>query len=98
MLSPKIGWIPIENDVAPVLGIAKKGPIVYRLTIGFTVIPALYDAFSTLSTMTGLFTLPTSLVEFFTTIVPFGQFSMGWISFALVGFILSIFITKVKKA
>ena len=75
-----------------------NSPIVYRLTIGFTVIPALYDAFSTLSTMTGLFTLPTSFVEFFTTIVPFGQFSMGWISFALVGFILSIFITKVKKA
>ncbi|KXT71981.1 Branched-chain amino acid transport system carrier protein [Streptococcus gallolyticus] len=74
-----------------------NSPIVYRLTIGFTAIPALYDAFSTLSTMTGLFTLPTSLVEFFTTIVPFGQFSMGWISFALVGFILSILITKVKK-
>lgn len=72
-------------------------PIVYRLTIAFTAIPACYDAFSTLSKMTRLFTLPTRLTTFFTTIVPLGRFSMGWFSFAVVGFILSILITKFKK-
>ena len=72
--------------------------IVYRLTIGFTVVPALYDALSTLAKMTELFTLPTPITNFFINIVPLGQFSMGWISFAGIGFIIGMLITKLKKA
>lgn len=72
-------------------------PIVYRLTIGFTAIPALYDALSTLSNMTGLFTLPNTVVTFFSKIVPLGQFSMGWIPFAIAGFMISFIISKINK-
>ena len=60
-------------------------------------IPALYDALSTLSAMTGLFNLPNGVVYFFTSVVPLGQFSMGWISFAVVGFILGVIVQRVQK-
>ncbi|MGE9902961.1 branched-chain amino acid transport system II carrier protein [Streptococcus alactolyticus] len=75
----------------------QNSPIVYRLTIAFTMIPALYDALSTLSAMTGLFNLPNGVVYFFTSVVPLGQFSMGWISFAVVGFILGVIVQRVQK-
>ena len=72
-------------------------PKVFQITIGLTAIAACYDALSTLSKMTGLFRLPTAVVSFFTEIVPLGQFNLGWISFALLGFLLSFIIHKVKK-
>ena len=76
----------------------EKDRIVYQLTIAFTAIPALYDAISTLAKQTGLFHLPAGLVNFFSNIVPLGQFSMEWISFAVVGFIVGFILHKVKKA
>ena len=72
-------------------------PKVFQITIGLTAIAACYDALSTLSKMTGFFRLPTAVVSFFTEIVPLGQFNLGWISFALLGFLLSFIIHKVKK-
>lgn len=76
----------------------KKDRIVYQITIGFTAIPALYDALSTLAKMTGLFSLPESLVNFFNGFVPLGQFSLEWISFAIIGFIVGFILHKTKKA
>lgn len=76
----------------------KKDRIVYQITIGFAAIPALYDALSTLAKMTGLFSLPESLVNFFNGFVPLGQFSLEWISFAIIGFIVGFILHKTKKA
>ena len=76
----------------------KKDRIVYQITIGFAAIPALYDALSTLAKMTGLFSLPASLVNFFNGFVPLGQFSLEWVSFAIVGFIIGFILHKTKKA
>ncbi|MGT2935075.1 branched-chain amino acid transport system II carrier protein [Streptococcus castoreus] len=73
-------------------------PIVYRTTIGLTVIPAIFDALSTLSQMTGLFRLPEAITNFFQKIVPLGQFSMGWIVFSALGFLLGLVLHQLKKA
>ncbi|MDY4034831.1 MAG: branched-chain amino acid transport system II carrier protein [Streptococcus dysgalactiae] len=73
-------------------------PIVYRTTIGLTIIPAIFDALSTLSQMTGLFNLPEPVTTFFQKTVPLGQFSMGWIIFAIIGFLLGLILSKTKKS
>lgn len=73
-----------------------NAPLVYRTTIGLTIIPALYDALATLSQLTKLFTLPDGLSYFFERLVPLGQFSMGWISFSILGFVLGLIISKTK--
>lgn len=70
---------------------------VYKSTIILTAIPAVYDALSTLSLMTKLFVLPNLLNHFFKDIVPLGQFSLGWISFAIIGFIIGLIGLKIKK-
>ena len=72
-------------------------PIIYRTTIGLTIIPAIFDALSTLSQMTGLFTLPEPVTTFFQKTVPLGQFSMGWIVFAVIGSLLGLILSKMKK-
>lgn len=71
--------------------------LVYQITIAATAIAGLYDALSTLSNMTGLFTIAESITNFFTKTVPLGQYSMGWISFAICGFIISLIVRKLKK-
>ncbi|AMA68400.1 TPA: branched-chain amino acid transport system II carrier protein [Streptococcus pyogenes] len=73
-------------------------PIVYRTTIGLTFIPAIFDALLTLSQMTGLFHLPEDVVTFFQKTVPLGQFSMGWIIFAAIGFLIGLILSKTKKS
>ncbi|HER6472859.1 TPA: branched-chain amino acid transport system II carrier protein, partial [Streptococcus pyogenes] len=73
-------------------------PIVYRTTIGLTFIPAIFDALLTLSQMTGLFHLPEAVVTFFQKTVPLGQFSMGWIIFAAIGFLIGLILSKTKKS
>lgn len=72
-------------------------PIVYRTTIGLTVIPALYDALSTLSAMTQLFTLPKTVTTIFEEVIPLGQFSMGWIPFSITGIIIGLLIRKSRQ-
>lgn len=72
--------------------------LVYRITVLFTTIPALYDALSTLSKMTGLFQVPTLLSQFFEKAVPLGQFALGWIPFAIIGTVMSLLIKKIKKS
>ncbi|MDE7489310.1 branched-chain amino acid transport system II carrier protein, partial [Streptococcus agalactiae] len=59
--------------------------IVYQTSIAATAVAALYDALSKLGEMTGLFTIPSALTTFFTKVVPLGEYSMGWISFAICG-------------
>ncbi|HER2227736.1 TPA: DUF2627 family protein, partial [Streptococcus pyogenes] len=51
----------------------------------------------TLSQMTGLFNLPEPVTTFFQKTVPLGQFSMGWIIFAIIGFLLGFILSKTKK-
>lgn len=75
-----------------------SNPIIYRTTIALTAIPAIYDALSTLSSMTKLFTLPMLITQFFTEIVPLGAYSLGWVSFAGIGFILSFAYSKCKHS
>ena len=75
----------------------KGSALVYQVTIALTAIAGLYDALSTLASLTELFRLPSAVVAFFTKTVPLGQYSMGWISFAIFGFILSLFLSKLKK-
>lgn len=75
----------------------KGSALVYQVTIALTAIAGLYDALSTLASLTELFRLPSAVVAFVTKTVPLGQYSMGWISFAIFGFILSLFLSKLKK-
>ncbi|MGT2933173.1 branched-chain amino acid transport system II carrier protein [Streptococcus catagoni] len=70
---------------------------VYKATTLFTFIPALYDALATLASMTGLFKIPSFISYFFTELVPLGKFSMGWISFALIGFLIGFILQRLKK-
>lgn len=73
-----------------------NNPLVFRITIALTAIASSYDAISTLAGLTKLFTIPSFISSFFTSIVPLGQYSMGWISFAIIGFIISIISVKLK--
>lgn len=73
-----------------------NNPLVFRITIALTAIASSYDAISTLAGLTKLFTIPSFISSFFTSIVPLGQYSMGWISFAIIGFIISIVSVKLK--
>lgn len=68
--------------------------IVYQWTTAFTFIAALYDFLATLASMTGLFSLPTAITNFFTTIIPLGGINMAWISFALIGLIIGLVMSK----
>jgi LIVCS family branched-chain amino acid:cation transporter len=61
---------------------------VYQVTMAFTALAALYDALSAFSAMTGLFTLPKAVVTFFTQTLPLGEFAMGWLPLAGIGFLL----------
>ncbi len=70
---------------------------VYVFTIGLTFFAGLYDAISTFATMTGFFTISSALSNFFTKVVPLGQYSLGWVTFALIGLILGLVFSKVKK-
>lgn len=72
-------------------------PIVYRWTIGWTFIAGFYDAVNTLVGMTGLFKLPAGLLHFFGQVVPLGRYSLGWMSFALVGFVIGVVHHFMKK-
>lgn len=74
-----------------------NNPLVFRITIALTAIASSYDALSTLASLTKLFTMPTFISDFFTKVVPLGQYSMGWISFAVIGFIISFISLKLKK-
>ncbi|MFS1662999.1 branched-chain amino acid transport system II carrier protein [Streptococcus sp. zg-JUN1979] len=78
----------------PVIG---ENTLVYRSTVALTAIPALYDALSTLSAQTELFQLPESLNHFFTSVVPLGNYNMGYITFALVGLVISTLFVKVTQ-
>ncbi|MGT2866819.1 branched-chain amino acid transport system II carrier protein [Streptococcus fryi] len=71
--------------------------IVYKTTIGLTFIASLYDAISTFAAMTQFFVIPDNIKNFFSNIVPLGAYSMGWITFATVGFILGLILHKLKK-
>lgn len=83
------------------LGLAQKlfnnAPIVYRTTIAMTFVAALYDGLSTFAGMTAAFEIPKAISHFFTEIVPLGAYSMGWIPFAAVGFVIGFVISKVQK-
>lgn len=70
--------------------------IVYQTSIAATAVAALYDALSKLGEMTGLFTIPSALTTFFTKVVPLGEYSMGWISFAICGVLVGLILKKVK--
>ncbi|MBM7636851.1 branched-chain amino acid transport system II carrier protein [Streptococcus saliviloxodontae] len=72
-------------------------PIVFKTTTVLTLIAGLYDALATLSSMTGLFSIPDSINHFFTQVVPMGAYNMGWICFALVGFGVGIVLSKFNK-
>ncbi|SDB47114.1 branched-chain amino acid:cation transporter, LIVCS family [Streptococcus henryi] len=72
--------------------------LIYQATIAFTTVAGLYDALATLASMTGLFRLPSLITQFFNDMVPLGAYNMGWISFALIGFVFgwlgSVFIKE----
>lgn len=70
---------------------------VYVSTIGLTFIPALYDGLSTFAAMTEWFTIPASVTKFFTETVPLGNYSLGWLVFSVIGFVLGFLYTKVVK-
>lgn len=70
---------------------------VYATTVGFTFIPALYDSVSTFATMTEWFTVPENITTFFTETVPLGNYSLGWLGFSVVGFVLSFIYVKIVK-
>lgn len=63
---------------------------VYQWAIGFTFLAGLYDALTTLSSMTGLFQLPTVISRFFTEILPLGAYSMSWVPLAILGFVIGM--------
>ncbi|MGX7776246.1 branched-chain amino acid transport system II carrier protein [Streptococcus pluranimalium] len=63
---------------------------VYQTTIVATFIASFYDFASTLGSMTGFFQLPDAMKHFFTTVVPLGQYNMGWISFTLIGYLIGL--------
>ncbi|MDG3141887.1 branched-chain amino acid transport system II carrier protein [Streptococcus suis] len=69
-------------------GLFGSHPLVYQTTIGLTFIAGSYDFLATLSQMTKLFQIPKTIEHFFTTLVPLGEFNMGWISFALTGYLI----------
>ena len=61
---------------------------VYQMTVIFAGLAGLYDALFTFSKMTGWFVLPTPIVQFFTEFLPLGEFSMGWVPLAAIGFVI----------
>lgn len=61
---------------------------VYQVTVAFTAVAALYDALSTFSAMTGFFTLPAAVTSFFSQTLPLGEFAMGWVPLATLGFVV----------
>ncbi|MBU0278899.1 MULTISPECIES: branched-chain amino acid transport system II carrier protein [unclassified Gemella] len=70
---------------------------VYATTVGFTFVPALYDSISTFSALTEWFKVPAGVTKFFTETVPLGNYSLGWLGFSLVGFVVSFIYVKVVK-
>ena len=65
---------------------------VYAWTIGLTFITALINGTQTAKISLG------SVDTFFNTTVPFHQIGMGWISFAIVGFIIGMIWKAVVKS
>lgn len=63
---------------------------VFQTTIVATFLASFYDFASTLGSMTGFFQLPDAMKHFFTTVVPLGQYNMGWISFTLIGYLIGL--------
>lgn len=63
---------------------------VYQTTIVAAFIASFYDFASTLGSMTGFFQLPDAMKHFFTTVVPLGQYNMGWILFTLIGYLIGL--------
>lgn len=74
----------------------KDSKTVYRSTLIFTSIAALYDSLATLAGQLGVDFIPAGISHFFTQVVPLGQFQLGWIGFALIGFIIGLIMDKVK--
>lgn len=77
--------------------IFKGSQKVYAWTIGLTFVAGLYDALSTFSGMTGLFTLPVWVVDFFTKTLPLGAYAMGWVPLALLGFVIGLLHSQFSK-
>ncbi|MBY5034332.1 branched-chain amino acid transport system II carrier protein [Streptococcus gallolyticus] len=75
----------------------QQDPVVYRWTIAWTFLAGLYDALNTLAGMTGLFKMPGTIAHFFEKVVPLGAYSLGWVSFAVVGFVIGLLVHTLKK-
>lgn len=74
----------------------KDKKIVYISTLIGASIAALYDSLATLAGQLELNFIPAGISHFFTQVVPLGQFQLGWICFALIGFVIGLILDKVK--
>ncbi|MGT2926066.1 branched-chain amino acid transport system II carrier protein [Streptococcus cuniculipharyngis] len=75
----------------------KESKTVYRTTLIFTAIAALYDSLATLAGQLNLEFIPSGIANFFTKVVPLGQFQLGWICFAFLGFVIGLMLDKRKS-
>lgn len=77
-----------------ILGIAsplfKNDPLVYRITTGFTLIPAFFDMVNALPSPLHNTTLIQSLIGLAQHYFPFFSLGFGWLSFGIAGMIIGL--------
>lgn len=68
--------------------------IVYKMTIAFTVLPAIFDMLNASPAVITNLSIVKSALNFYHQYVPFASLGLGWVTLTLAGFILGLVIGK----
>lgn len=83
--------------VSVIGGLFKYNPTVYRWTIGFTMIPAIFDGLKSLPEKTIASLHLEKALATVNEILPLSDIGMDWVVPSLIGFVLGLLIYLVKK-
>lgn len=75
----------------------KQDPLVYRITIIFTIIPAIFDMVNATPAVIHNTSIVQHMVNFAQKYFPFFKLGFGWISFAILGFIIGIIAHLIRR-
>lgn len=85
----------ILSLMAPII---KKNEIIYRWTIGFTIVPAILDFINALPDPIKEYRIINPLLDFAKNYLPLFDYGFGWTSLATIGFILGVIHARYKKS
>lgn len=75
-----------------------RSSLVYKTTIAFTVLPAVFDALAAAPESIAQFSLVKNLVGFYHHYFPFATLGLGWVLPTLLGFVGSLVVLKWRSA